>query len=483
MFDSLTKRLSSTLDRLRGRGRLTEAEVAAAAREIRIALLEADVALPVVRDFVERVKRDAVGQDIVKGVTAGQQVVKIVNDALVDMLGGGQEAEPLAFGSAPCAYLMVGLQGSGKTTTTAKLAVYLRDKHGKRALAASLDTYRPAAREQLQQLGAQAGFATLPIVVGEGPLDIAARALREGRTGGYDVVLLDTAGRTSVDAAMMAEAAAIAKATGPVETLLVADAMTGQDAVNTARAFAEEVGLTGIVLTRADGDARGGAALSMRAVTGRPVKLLGVGERWDALEPFHAGRVAGRILGMGDVVSLVEKAAEVADADAAEKMLAAFQAGRFTFHDLLAQMRQMKKMGGLGYLMGMLPGVSGLAEKAAAAGLDDGTMKRQEAIILSMTQAERGQPELLNMSRKRRIAAGSGTSVAEVNKLTKQLDKVQGVMKHLKRGGLSGLMGQMLGGDGPPPDMEALLAQAAPQPRPAPTKKKRKPRPKRVKRR
>jgi signal recognition particle subunit SRP54 len=505
MFASLTKRLSTTFDRLRGRGRLTEDEVAAAAREIRIALLEADVALPVVQDFVERIRREAVGQDITRGVNPGQQVVKIVHDALVDMLGGGEHS-PLTFGPAPCAYLMVGLQGSGKTTTTAKIARHLAEAHGKRVLAASLDVYRPAAREQLAQLGAQAGFDTLPIVEGEGPLDIAARALGAAKAGGYDVVILDTAGRTTVDAAMMADAAAIARATNPVETLLVADAMTGQDAVNTAQAFADGVGLTGIVLTRVDGDARGGAALSMRAVTGRPIKLLGVGERWDALEPFHAERVAGRILGMGDVVSLVEKAAQVVGQDDAAKMLAKMQKGRFDYADLLTQMRQMQKMGGAGALLKMLPGMGDLAEAAGAAGLDEAVLKRSEAVILSMTPAERANPDLMNMSRKRRIAAGSGTSIAEVNRLAKQVKQMGAVMKRLRRGGLGGLLGGLFGGGAPGPD--DLAALAAPQegpgglapnpfadggapgglpgglplgPRPSPTKKraKRKPRPKR----
>ena len=506
MFASLTKRLSATFDRLRGRGRLTEDEVAAAAREIRIALLEADVALPVVQDFTARIRRDAVGQDITRGVNAGQQVVKIVHDALVDMLGG-EAHSPLTFGPAPCAYLMVGLQGSGKTTTTAKIARHLREVHGKRVLAASLDVYRPAAREQLQQLGTQAAFDTLPIVAGEDdPLQIAARALGAAKTGGYDVVLLDTAGRTTVDAEMMAQAAAIAKATNPVETLLVADAMTGQDAVNTAQAFADAVGLTGIVLTRVDGDARGGAALSMRAVTGRPIKLIGVGERWDALEPFHAERIAGRILGMGDVVSLVEKAAQVVDQDDAAKMLAKMQRGRFDYADLLTQMRQMQKMGGAGALLKMLPGMGDLAEAAGAAGLDDTVLKRSEAVILSMTPAERADPDLMNMSRKRRIAAGSGTSIAEVNRLAKQVKQMGAVMKRLRRGGLGGLLGGLFGGGAPGPD--DLAALAAPEggagglapnpfadggapgglpgglsmgPRPSPTKKrvKRKPRPKR----
>lgn len=443
MFDSLGDKLGKVFGRLRGKGGLSEDDVNLALREIRVALLEADVALPVVKDFIETVREKAVGQDVIRSVTPGQQVVKIVNDALVEMLGG--TTQDLQFGAPPCAYLMVGLQGSGKTTTTAKIAKFLTDKQRKKVLMASLDVYRPAAQEQLAQLGRQTGIATLPIVPDQKPLDITARALDTARKEGFDVVILDTAGRLSIDEEMMAEAHAIQRAANPVETLLVCDAMTGQDAVNTARIFNDRVGLTGTILTRIDGDARGGAALSMRAVTGKPIKFLGAGEKWDALEPFHPDRIAGRILGMGDVVSLVEKAIETIDHDDAERMAKKFQKGEFDFNDLLSQMNQMKKMGGVGSLVKMLPGLNQMAGQLDKMNVDDGIIKKQEAIILSMTAEERTRPVILNASRKRRIAAGSGTSVQDVNKLYKQLQDMQTMMKRMKKMGMGKMMGMMQG--------------------------------------
>jgi signal recognition particle subunit SRP54 len=443
MFESLGDKLGKVFDKLRGRGRLSEDDVNAALREIRVALLEADVALPVIKDFIETIRVKAVGQDIIQSVTPGQQVVKIVNDALIEMLGG--VTQDLQFGPPPCAYLMVGLQGSGKTTTTAKIAKLLTDKHRKKILMASLDVYRPAAQEQLAQLGQQTGIATLPIIAGQKPLEIAERALDTARKEGFDVVILDTAGRLSIDEEMMAEAEAIQRLAKPIETLLVCDAMTGQDAVNTARIFNERVGLTGTVLTRIDGDARGGAALSMRAVTGKPIKLLGVGEKWDALEQFHPDRIASRILGMGDVVSLVEKAIETIDHDDAERMAKKFQKGEFDFNDLLAQMNQMKKMGGVSSLVKMLPGLGNMAGQLDKMNIDDGILKRQEAIILSMTPQERAKPVLLNASRKRRIAQGSGTTVQDVNKLYKQLQDMQTMMKRMKKMGMGKMMGMMQG--------------------------------------
>lgn len=441
MFESLSEKLGGIFGKLRGKGRLDEESVNAALREIRVALLEADVALPVVKDFTEKVAARAIGQDLIKSVTPAQQVVKIVHDALVEMLGG--DVSDLTFAAPPCAYLMVGLQGSGKTTTTAKIARHLTEKYRKKVLMASLDVARPAAREQLATLGSQIGVATLPIQNDESPLAIARRALDAGRREGFDVVMLDTAGRLSIDETLMREAAAIRDIARPVETLLVADAMTGQSAVEVARAFHETIGLTGIVLTRVDGDARGGAALSMRAVTGRPIKLLGTGEKWDALEPFHPDRIAGRILGMGDVVSLVEKATETVREEDAAAMAKKFSAGKFDFNDLLMQIRQMQKMGGLGALMKMLPGLGNVSAQMEAAGVDDTIIRKQEAIILSMTRQERAKPELLNASRRKRIAAGSGTTVQDINKLVKQQEQMQILMKRMKK---MGGMGKMMGG-------------------------------------
>jgi signal recognition particle subunit SRP54 len=442
MFETLSDKLGSIFSSLRGKTRLGEEDVNAAAREIRVALLEADVALPVVKDFIESVKAKAIGQDVIKSVTPAQMVVKIVHDALVEMLGA--EASDLAFGPSPSSYLMVGLQGSGKTTSTAKIAKFLTDKGRKKVLMASLDTSRPAAQDQLKILGQQTGVATLDIVAGQTPIQITERALKEAKLGGFDVLMLDTAGRLSIDEALMDEVAAVSKLANPVEKLLVVDAMTGQDAVNVAKAFDEKVGVTGIVLTRIDGDARGGAALSMRAVTGKPIKLMGTGEKWDTLEPFHPDRIAGRILGMGDVVSLVERAAESVDAEDAARMAEKFNEGKFDFNDLLAQFKQMNKMGGIGALAKMLPGLGKMASQIEGK-IDDKMMKRQEAIILSMTKAEREKPQLLNASRRRRIAEGSGMSVQDVNKLCKQQADMQTMMKRMKKMGMGKMMGMMKG--------------------------------------
>lgn len=443
MFDSLSDKLGSIFSSLRGKSRLSEEDVNAAAREIRLALLEADVALPVVKDFIETIKQKAVGQDVIKSVTPAQMVIKIVNDALIEMLGS--QTSDLAFGPAPSVYLMLGLQGSGKTTSTAKIAKFLTDKNRKKVLMASLDTSRPAAQDQLKILGEQTGVDTLPIVAGETPIQITQRALKESRTGGYDVVILDTAGRLAIDEALMAEVAAVSKLSNPVEKLLVVDAMTGQDAVTIAKSFEERVGVTGIVITRIDGDARSGAALSMRAITGKPIKLMGVGEKWDALEAFHPDRIASRILGMGDVVSLVERAAEAVDAEDAERMAQKFNEGKFDFNDLLSQFKQMGKMGGIGAMMKMLPGLGKMAAQIENANIDDSIMKRQEAIILSMTKHERAKPELLNASRRRRIAQGSGVSVQDVNKLCKQQQDMQTMMKRMKKMGMGKMMGMMKG--------------------------------------
>ncbi len=464
MFESLGDKLGNIFGKLRGKGSLSENDVMAVSREIRIALLEADVALPVVKEFIASIKDKAVGQNVIRGVNPGQQVVKIVHDELVKMLGGSSEADKkaqeLKYGAAPSAYLMVGLQGSGKTTSTAKIAKMLTDKHKKKVLMASLDVYRPAAQEQLKQLGTQTGVETLSIVEGQMPLDIAKRAMLEGSKGGFDVVMLDTAGRLSIDEELMAEIEAIKKATNPTETLLVADAMTGQDAVETAKRFNERVEISGIMLTRVDGDARGGAAMSMKAVTGKPVKLVGTGEKWTEIEAFYADRIAGRILGMGDVVSLVEKAAETVNQEDALKMAEKFKKGQFDFNDLLTQMRQMSKMGGMGAMMKMLPGLGKMSGMLEEAGVDDGFMKKQEAMILSMTKQERANPNLLNAKRKIRIAAGSGTSVQDLNKLIKQQLQMATMMKKIKKMGMGGMMKQMKGLMGGKMDDLEMMAQS-----------------------
>ena len=456
MFDSLSERLAGVFDKLRGRGALSEEEVRAAMREVRVALLEADVALPVARDFVDRVTEKAVGADVIRSVTPGQMVVKIVNDALTEMLGS-EAAELHLDVNPPAVVMMVGLQGSGKTTTTAKLAKRLHERERKKVLMASLDVARPAAQEQLAVLGRQAGVDTLPIVAGQNPVQIAERALQAARLQGYDVLLLDTAGRLHVDEALMAEMKAVATASKPVETLLVVDSLTGQDAVNVAKGFAGEVDLSGVILTRMDGDARGGAALSMRAVTGKPIKFAGTGEGLDALEAFHPSRVAGRILGMGDVVSLVERAAESVQVEDAEKLAAKMAKGKFDLDDLRMQIGQMQRMGGLGALAGMLPGMKGLATKPGMA--DDKALVRLEAMMSSMTARERARPDVINAKRKIRIAKGSGTNVQEVNKLLKMHKDMEGAMKRLKKMGGFGKLAAMFGGAG---GMEKALGQMVP---------------------
>ncbi len=465
MFDNLSEKLGGILDRLTRRGALTEADVDAAMREVRRALLEADVALDVTRAFVERVKQRAVGVEVIKSVTPGQMVVKIVHDQLIETLGSEGQAIDLN-AAPPVAVMMVGLQGSGKTTTTAKLAKRLADRLKRKTLMASLDTYRPAAQEQLAVLGRDAGVDTLPIVEGQKPEQIAKRALEAARLGGYDVVLLDTAGRTTLDDAMMNEAAEVKRAANPHEVLLVADALTGQDAVNLAKSFDERVGLTGIVLTRVDGDGRGGAALSMRAVTGKPIKLIGVGEKLDAVEDFDPARIAGRILGMGDIVSLVEKAAATIDQEKAMRTAERMRKGQFDLNDLREQLDGMMKMGGLGGLMSMLPGVAKMKNQMAAANLDDKLLKRQVAIIQSMTPQERRSPDVLKASRKKRIAAGSGTKVEEINKLLKMHRGMSDMMKAMgnaKRGPMAGLAQMMgFGGGVPNPEEMAKLAEKMP---------------------
>ena len=466
MFESLSDKLGGILDRLTRRGALTEADVDAALREVRRALIEADVALEAVRAFIERVRKEAVGIAVLKSITPGQMVVKIVHDQLVATLGS--DAEPIDLNApAPVAIMMVGLQGSGKTTTTAKLAKRLTERDKRKVLMASLDTRRPAAMEQLAVLGREASIDTLPVVAGQTPVQIGRRALEAGRLGGYDVVLLDTAGRITLDEAMMAEAAEVKQAAAPHEVLLVADALTGQDAVNLARSFNERVGLTGIVLTRVDGDGRGGAALSMRTVTGKPIKLMGAGERMDALEDFHPARIADRILGMGDIVSLVEKAAATIDAEKAARVAEKMRKGAFDLSDLRDQLEQMTKMGGLGGLMGMMPGVAKLKGQLANANLDDRLLKRQVAIIDSMTPRERRNPDLLKASRKRRIAAGSGSKPEDINRLLKMHRQMADMMKMMggaKRGPLAGLANAMgLGGGGmPSPEDMAKLAGKMP---------------------
>ncbi|HKG76278.1 MAG TPA: signal recognition particle protein [Beijerinckiaceae bacterium] len=462
MFEGLSEKLSGILDKLTRRGALTEEDVNAALREVRRALLEADVALEVVRSFTDKVRARAVGAEVLKSITPGQQVVKIVHDQLIEMLGAEAETIDL-HASPPVPVLMVGLQGSGKTTTTAKIAKRLHDRERRRVLMASLDTRRPAAMEQLAVLGKQVGVETLPIVAGQSAVQIARRALEAGRLGGFDVVMLDTAGRVTVDEGLMAEVAEVKAATNPHEVLLVADSLTGQDAVNTARAFDQRLGVTGIVLTRMDGDARGGAALSMRAVTGKPIKLIGTGEKVDALEEFHPSRVANRILGMGDIVSLVERAAETIDHEKALRAVEKMRKGKFDLEDLRDQLSQMEKLGGVGGLLGMLPGVGKMKAQLENANLDERIIKRQRAIIDSMTPSERRNPDILKASRKKRIAAGAGAKVEEINKLLKMHRQMADMMKAMGGGGKRGLgaaLGNMfgLGGGMPQPTPEQIAA-------------------------
>jgi len=456
VFEALSDKLTGVFDRLRRRGALSEIDVNEALREVRLALLDSDVALPVVRDFINKVRDRAIGAEVLDSVSPGQQVVKIVNDVMIESLGG-EGAVPINLNAAPpVAILMVGLQGSGKTTTSGKIALRLRTRDRKRVLLASLDTQRPAAQLQLQQLAEQALVPSLPIIAGQTPVQIALRALDTARREGFDVVILDTAGRLSIDQALMDEVKQIRAMTNPAETLLVVDAMTGQDAVNTAKAFNDAVGVTGIVLTRMDGDARGGAALSMKAITGAPIKLVGVGEKQDALEDFHPERVAGRILGMGDIVGLVEKASETIDQAEAERLAAKMMRGKFDLDDYASQLKQISKMGSISNILGMLPGAAKMKAQLEGANIDQKVFGRQAAIISSMTKKERRQPDIIKASRKKRIAAGSGTSVQDVNKLLKQFDDMTTMMKRvgkmgqkgLMRGGLSSLMSKGMPGQG-----------------------------------
>ncbi|PJF09273.1 signal recognition particle protein [Pseudorhodobacter sp. MZDSW-24AT] len=451
MFESLSDRLGSVFDRLTKQGALSEADVIAALREVRVALLEADVSLPVARDFIKRVQDKATGAAVTKSITPGQMVVKIVHDELIRVLAGDEPADTLKIDNPPAAILMVGLQGSGKTTTTAKLAKRLKDRNNKRVLLASLDTNRPAAMEQLAILAGQIGVDSLPIVKGESAVQIARRAKTQAAMGGYDVLFLDTAGRLHIDEVLMDEVQAVRDIAQPRETLLVVDGLTGQDAVNVASEFDGKVGISGVVLTRMDGDGRGGAALSMRAVTGKPIRFVGLGEKMDALETFEAERVAGRILGMGDIVALVEKAQETFEAEQAERMAKRFAKGLFNMNDLKGQLEQMQKMGGMQGLMGMLPGMGKMAKQAEEAGFDDKMLRRQVALINSMTKKERANPDLLAASRKKRIAAGAGLEVSELNRLLKQHKQMAEMMKKMgKGGGMKQAIKQMMGKGGMP---------------------------------
>ncbi len=459
MFENLSERLGGVFDRLTKQGALSEDDIKTALREVRVALLEADVSLPVARDFIKAISEKASGQAVTKSITPGQQVVKIVHDELIHVLAGdNKEPGELKIDNAPAPILMVGLQGSGKTTTSAKLAKRLTEKNGKRVMMASLDVQRPAAQEQLAVLGTQIGVDTLPIVKGQSAIDIAKRAKQQATMGGYDVYILDTAGRLHIDEVLMDEVQSVRDIANPRETLLVVDGLTGQDAVNVAEEFDTKVGITGVVLTRMDGDGRGGAALSMRAVTGKPIKFVGLGEKLDAIEEFHPERVAGRILGMGDIVSLVEKAQETIEAEQAERMMKRFQKGQFNMNDLKSQLEQMMKMGGMEGIMGMMPGMGKMKKQVEDAGFDDSILKRQIALIQSMTKRERANPKLLQASRKKRIAAGAGLEVSELNKLMKMHRQMADMMKKMgkmgKRGMLKGALGQMFGkGGGMPAGM------------------------------
>ncbi len=446
MFENLSERLSGVFDRLTKQGALSEDDVKTALREVRVALLEADVSLPVARDFVKAVQAKATGQAVTKSVTPGQQVVKIVHDELIQVLSGAEDPGKLKIDNAPAPILMVGLQGSGKTTTTAKLAKRLKERDGKRVLMASLDVNRPAAMEQLQILGAQIGVDTLPIVKGEDPVAIAKRAKTQASLGGYDVYMLDTAGRLHIDQELIAQAAAVRDVVTPRETLLVVDGLTGQDAVNVATEFDDKIGVSGVVLTRMDGDGRGGAALSMRAVTGKPIRFVGLGEKMDALETFEPDRIAGRILGMGDIVALVEKAQETIEAEQAERMMKRFQKGQFNMNDLRMQLEQMMKMGGMESIMSMMPGMGKMAKQAAESGMDDTIFKRQIALINSMTKRERANPQILQASRKKRIAAGAGLEVSELNKLLKMHRQMADMMKKMGKMGKGGMLKQAMRG-------------------------------------
>ncbi|PLS22495.1 signal recognition particle protein [Neptunicoccus cionae] len=471
MFESLSDRLSGVLDKLTKQGALSDADVSTALREVRVALLEADVSLPVARDFIKAVQEKATGQNVTKSVTPGQQVVKVVHDEMVHFLAGDDaNAGQLKIDNAPAPILMVGLQGSGKTTTTAKLAKRLTERDKKRVLMASLDTNRPAAMEQLAILGTQIGVDTLPIVKGETPVQIAKRAKQQATLGGYDVYMLDTAGRLHIDQELIQQAADVRDVTKPRETLLVVDGLTGQDAVNVATEFDDKIGVSGVVLTRMDGDGRGGAALSMKAVTGKPIKFVGLGEKMDALEEFHPERIAGRILGMGDIVSLVEKAQETIEAEQAEKMMKRFVKGQFNMNDLKGQLEQMQKMGGMEGIMGMMPGMKKMAKQVEDAGFDDSVLKRQVALIQSMTKKERANPAILQASRKKRIARGAGMEVSDLNKLLKMHRQMADMMKKMGKMGKGGMMKQAMKGmmgkggglpGGMPADMDPKQLEAA----------------------
>jgi len=456
MFENLSERLSGVFDRLTKQGALSEDDVKTALREVRVALLEADVSLPVARDFVKAVQDKATGQAVTKSVTPGQQVVKIVHDELIAVLQGEGEPGALRIDNAPAPILMVGLQGGGKTTTTAKLAKRLKDRENKKVLMASLDVNRPAAMEQLQILGTQIGVDTLPIVKGENPVQIAKRAKTQASLGGYDVYMLDTAGRLSIDEELMAQVEAVRDVANPRETLLVVDGLTGQDAVHTAENFDSRIGITGVVLTRMDGDGRGGAALSMRAVTGKPIKFVGLGEKLDALETFEPDRIAGRILGMGDIVALVEKAQQTIEAEQAERMMKRFQKGQFNMNDLKMQLEQMMKMGGMEGMMSMMPGMGKMSKQMNDAGLDDKILNQQVALINSMTKRERANPQILQASRKKRIAKGAGMEVSDLNKLLKMHRQMSDMMKKMGKMGKGGMMKQamkgMFGKGGPSPE-------------------------------
>ena len=464
MFENLSERLGGVFDRLTRQGALSEEDVRTAMREVRVALLEADVSLPVARDFVKAVEKKATGQAVTRSITPGQQVVKIVHDELVHVLAGDSEAEPgaLKIDNPPAPILMVGLQGSGKTTTTAKLAKRLKERNSKRVLMASLDTNRPAAMEQLAILGAQIGVDTLPIVKGEDAVQIARRAKQTATLGGYDVYLLDTAGRLHIDEELMDQVARVRDVAAPRETLLVVDGLTGQDAVNVAQEFDAKVGVSGVVLTRMDGDGRGGAALSMRAITGKPIKFVGLGEKMEALEEFQAHRIAGRILGMGDIVALVEKAQATLEAEQAERMMKRFQKGQFNMNDLKGQLEQMLRMGGMEGVMGMMPGMAKMKKQVEAAGLDDRIIRHQIALIQSMTKAERANPQILQASRKKRIAAGAGLDVAELNRLLKQHRQMADMMKKVGKMGKAGMLKSLRGlmGGKMPTEAEMAAAQA-----------------------
>ncbi|KPP88403.1 MAG: signal recognition particle protein [Rhodobacteraceae bacterium HLUCCO07] len=457
MFENLSERLSGVFDRLTKQGALSEDDVKTALREVRVALLEADVSLPVARSFIKRVQDQATGQAVTRSVTPGQQVVKIVHDALVETLTGDEDPGKLKIDNPPAPILMVGLQGGGKTTTTGKLAKRLKEREGKKVLMASLDVYRPAAMDQLAILGTQIGVDTLPIVPGQKPVDIARRAKQQATMGGYDVYMLDTAGRLQIDETLMQEVEDVRDVVHPRETLLVVDGLTGQVAVEVAEEFDAKIGISGVVLTRMDGDGRGGAALSMRAVTGKPIRFVGLGEKMDALETFEPERIAGRILGMGDIVSLVEKAQETIEAEQAERMMKRFQKGRFNMNDLKMQLEQMQKMGGMEGVMGMMPGMGKMAKQMEGAGIDDKMLARQIALIQSMTKKERANPQILQASRKKRIAKGAGLDVSDLNKLLKMQRQMGDMMKKMGKGGmLKQAMKGMFGKGGAPADMAGM---------------------------